>query len=106
MDSQPRDAAFWAKNVTTLKLGQVPAEAVNLNVTGRRVVGPVQGFGKMWQKTMRVTLDGAKVAPAEVISTWKAEFQRFWPERNWFYAPLAGIAPARSPSSTWACPAA
>ena len=36
-----RDAAFWAKNVTTLKLGQVPAEAVNLNVTGRRVVGPL-----------------------------------------------------------------
>ena len=93
MDSQPRDAAFWAKNVTTLKLGQVPAEAVNLNVTGRRAVGPVQGFGQMWQKTMRVTLDGAEVTPAEVINTWKAEFQRFWPERYWFYAPLAGIAP-------------
>jgi hypothetical protein len=93
MDSQPRDAAFWAKNVTTLKLGEVPAEAVNLNVTGRRVVGPVQGFGKMWQKTMRVSLVGADVAPAEVIKTWKAEFQRFWPERNWFYAPLEGIAP-------------
>jgi hypothetical protein len=93
MDTQPRDAAFWAKNVTTLKLGEVPAEAVNLNVTGRRVVGPVQGFGKMWQKTMRVELTGADVAPAEVIKTWKAEFQRFWPERNWFYAPLEGIAP-------------
>ncbi|HEV3505246.1 MAG TPA: hypothetical protein VG637_08190, partial [Actinomycetes bacterium] len=93
MGTQPRDAAYWAKNVTTLKLGQVPAEAVNLNVTGRRVVGPVQGFGKMWQKTMRVELRGADVSPAEVIKTWKAEFQRFWPERNWFYAPLEGIAP-------------
>jgi hypothetical protein len=93
MATEPRDAAFWAKNVTTLKLGEVPAEAVNLNVTGRRVVGPVQGFGKMWQKTMRVELRGAEVTPAQVISTWKAEFQRFWPERNWFYAPLAGIAP-------------
>ena len=48
MATEPRDAAYWAKNVTTLKLGEVPAEAVNLNVTGRRVVGPVQGFGKMW----------------------------------------------------------
>jgi len=93
MATEPRDAAYWAKNVTTLKLGEVPAGAVNLNVTGRRVVGPVQGFGKMWQKTMRVELRGAEVTPAEVISTWKAEFQRFWPERNWFYAPLAGIAP-------------
>jgi hypothetical protein len=69
MDTQPRDAAFWAKSVTTLKLGEVPAEAVNLNVTGRRVVGPVQGFGKMWQKTMRVELRGANVPPAQVIST-------------------------------------
>jgi hypothetical protein len=93
MANQPRDAAYWARNVTTLKLGEVPAEAVNLNVTGRRVVGPVQGFGKMWQKTMRVELTGADVTPAEVITTWKNEFQRFWPERNWFYAPLAGIAP-------------
>jgi hypothetical protein len=88
-----RDAAFWAKNVSTLQVGAVPAQAINLNVTGRRVVGPVQGFGKMWQKTVRVRLPGAQVAPAEVIRTWKAEFQRFWPERNWFYAPLAGIAP-------------
>jgi len=93
MDSEPRDAAYWAKNVTTLKLGKVPARAVNLNVTGRRVVGPVQGFGRMWQKTTRVELRGAEATPAEVIRTWKAEFQRFWPERNWFYAPLTGIAP-------------
>ena len=93
MSTEPRDAAYWAKDVTTLKVGDVPAEAINLNVTGRRVVGPVQGFGRMWQKTMRVELRGADVTPVEVIRTWKAEFQRFWPERNWFYAPLEGIAP-------------
>jgi hypothetical protein len=93
MSTEPRDAAYWAKDVTTLKVGDVPAEAINLNVTGRRVVGPVQGFGKMWQKTMRVELGPAEVTPAEVIATWKAELQRFWPERNWFYAPLEGIAP-------------
>jgi hypothetical protein len=93
MSTEPRDAAYWAKDVTTLKVGSVPAEAINLNVTGRRVVGPVQGFGKMWQKTMRVGLGGDQVTPAEVIATWKAEFQRFWPARNWFYAPLEGIAP-------------
>ena len=87
MSTEPRDAAYWAKDVTTLKVGDVPAEAINLNVTGRRVVGPVQGFGKMWQKTMRVSLGASQVTPAEVIATWKAEFQRLWPERNWFYAP-------------------
>ena len=42
---EPRDAANWARTVARLRLGDVPAEAINLNVTGRRVVGPVQGFG-------------------------------------------------------------
>src|ERR1019366_9219114 len=26
------------------------------NVAGRRLTGPVQGFGKMWQKTYRMTV--------------------------------------------------
>jgi hypothetical protein len=89
----PRDAAYWAKGVSALELGEVPPEAMNLNVTGRRVVGPVQGFGKMWQKTFRVELTGVDVTPAEVISTWKSSFQSFWPARNWFYGPITGIAP-------------
>jgi hypothetical protein len=89
----PRDAAYWAMGVQTLEVGAVPPEAVNLNVAGRRLVGPVQGFGKLWQKTYRVDLGDASVPPSEVISTWKEHFQRFWPERNWFYGPLTGIAP-------------
>jgi hypothetical protein len=89
----PRDAANWAKQVTTLKVGDVPPEALNRNVEGRRIMGPIQGFGKMWQKTYRVELLGAQVSPAEVISEWKANFASFWPERNWFYGPLTGIAP-------------
>ena len=89
----PRDAEFWALGVHTLEVGAVPAEAVNLNVTGRRVIGPVQGFGKLWQKTYRVDLGSAGGSPAEVIKVWKENFQRFWPARNWFYGPLTGIAP-------------
>ena len=88
-----RDAAFWAKDVSILRVGEVPAGAVNLNVTGRRVVGPIQGFGKMWQKTYRVRLAGPEVTPAEVIAAWKADFQSFWPTGNRFYGPLTGIAP-------------
>ncbi|MGH2515009.1 MAG: hypothetical protein ACRDHP_05075 [Ktedonobacterales bacterium] len=88
-----RDAAYWAEPVSTLRVGGLPAGAVNLNVTGRRVVGPLQGFGQMWQKTYRVSLRSAAVTPAEVISTWKAQFPSFWPEGNRFYGPLTGIAP-------------
>ena len=89
---EPRDAANWARTVARLRLGDVPAEAINLNVTGRRVVGPVQGFGKLWQKTYRADL-GTEVGPAEVIRVWKERFPSFWPARNNFYGPLTGIAP-------------
>jgi hypothetical protein len=89
----PRDAAYWAKNVSTLRLGEVPAEAFNLNVTGKRVVGPVQGFGPMWQKTYRVELPGVDLSPAEVVAAWKSAFASFWPATGRFYGPLTGIAP-------------
>jgi hypothetical protein len=89
----PRDASSWAKQVTKLKVGEVPADAINRNVEGKRLMSPIQGFGKMWQKTYRVALRGIDVSPAEVISQWKENFASFWPERNWFYGPLTGIAP-------------
>lgn len=91
--SLPRDAAYWAKRVTHLRLGEVPPEALNLNVTGKRVVGPIQGFGKLWQKTYRVELRGVELDPAEVIATWKQRFASFWPPSGRFYGPLTSIAP-------------
>ncbi len=88
-----RDATYWAKNVSTLTVGEVPPDAINRNVTGRRVMSPLQGFGKMWQKTYRVMIPPGKVTPTEVIKTWKAHFPEFWPKGNFFYGPLTGIAP-------------
>lgn len=88
----PRDAAYWAKQVSRLKLGEVPDGVAGRNVEGRRVASPIQGFGKMWQKTYRVNL-GPVATPQEVIEAWKESFPSFWPEGNRFYAPLTGIAP-------------
>jgi hypothetical protein len=90
---ESRDVAYWARYAETLKVSSVAEGATNINVDGRRAVGPLQGFGKMWQKTYRVRLPGAGVTPAEVIEAWKARYQDFWPEGHRFYAPLAGIAP-------------
>ena len=87
-----RDATSWAKAVSRLDVAEVPEGAVNLNVQGRRLASPIQGFGKMWQKTYQVTLPERISAP-EVIATWKQRFPEFWPEGNRFYAPLTGIAP-------------
>jgi hypothetical protein len=89
----PRDAAYWAKHVTRLRLGEVPPEAINLNVTGKRVVGPIQGFGRLWQKTYHVELRDVELTPTEVIAIWKERFGSFWPSSARFYGPLTSIAP-------------
>jgi hypothetical protein len=88
-----RDHANWAKPVARLAAPVAPYQAINLNVEGRRVVGPLQGFGQLWQKTYRVRLDGCCVTPAKLIAEWKAEFPGLWPKGNHFYAPLTGITP-------------
>ena len=61
-EGKPRDAAYWAQQVSTLKVRSTPTGALNLNVDGRQLVGPLQGFGQMWQKTFRVRLIGAESA--------------------------------------------
>jgi hypothetical protein len=90
---EPRDADYWAKPVSDLQVSGLPAEAINLNVHGRQVVGPLQGFGQMWQKTYSVRLNGSQVTPAEVIQAWKENFPKFWPSGNNFYAPITSITP-------------
>ena len=88
------DADSWAKPVERLAVSDPAAGGVAATVAGRRVAGPLQGFGQMWQKTFRVRLPAdAGLTPEEVVATWKAEFPTFWPKGNTFYAPLAGIRP-------------
>jgi len=67
-------ASNWAAPVSRLEVGAVPTAALNLNVAGRRLAGPVQGFGQLWQKTYRVALSDADVTPEAIIRTWKDHF--------------------------------
>ena len=87
-----RDDANWASPVDRLSATDVPG-ARDDAVTGKRVTGPLQGFGQLWQKTFRVPLEGVDVTPQAVIATWKERFSTFWPAGQRFYAPLSGIAP-------------
>lgn len=87
-----RSAGNWAQPVTKLTAPAVPGSAVNLNVDGRQLAGPLAGFGQMWQKTYRIRLEGITVTPQTVISGWKANFPRFWPSGNRFYGAEGGIA--------------
>ncbi len=92
-DETPRDAPNWAQPVTQLHVGDIPDGATNINVDGRRLTSPIQGFGKMWQKTYSVRIPGQLVSPEELIATWKRRFPEFWPAGNRFYGPLRGSRP-------------
>ena len=88
------DAQSWARPVDRLVVSDPAAGGVKATVSGRRVAGPLQGFGQMWQKTFRVKLPAdPALTPEAVVAAWKDEFPSFWPEGNTFYAPLAGIRP-------------
>lgn len=87
-----RDASNWAKRVDRLSAEGVTGAKFD-SVTGRRVSGPLQGFGQLWQKTFRVPLEGSSMSPQQVIAAWKEQFATFWPKTGRFYAPLAGIVP-------------
>lgn len=92
MTTPSRDADNWAKPVDRLSATGVTGASVD-SVSGKRVSGPLQGFGQLWQKTFRVRLVGATLSPQEVVAAWKERFPTFWPKGSRFYAPLAGIAP-------------
>jgi hypothetical protein len=92
-DRTQRDGESWAKPVQRLEVAGVQPGSSAINVSGRRPTSPIQGFGRMWQKTYRVRLLGADVTPQQVIAVWKRDFPSFWPRNNRFFAPLAGIQP-------------
>ena len=85
------DLTAWAQPIEQLAVDGVPPGAVNLNVSGRLLTGPIRGFGQLWRKTYQVRLSG--VTPRVVMNIWKQNFQRFWPQGNHFYTGVDGIQP-------------
>ncbi len=88
--SRRSDVNNWARPVSrlTTEVGQAPLDTVR----GKRAVGALQGFGRLWQKSYRVDL-GSSHSAADVVEYWKRHFTELWPRGNAFYAPLTGIAP-------------
>jgi len=87
----PRDASHWAAKVDRLRV-EAREGVRGSNVAGKRLTGPVQGFGKMWQKTYSVDVDPG-ISPEDAIAIWKAHFPEFWPNGNRFAGALTGISP-------------
>ena len=92
-ESEPRTTEGWAKPVKALEVAGVEPGGPAINVAGKRPTSPIQGFGRMWQKTYRVRLVGAETTPRELTAIWKERFGSFWPAKTRFFAPLSGIAP-------------
>lgn len=100
-EKQKSSEQAWAKPVERLEVqADMPKGAINLNVQGRQLNNPLQGFGQMWQKTYRIRLIAPRVprtgnaaTSKDIIAGWKANFPKFWPRGNNFYAPLTEIEP-------------
>src|ERR1700745_4497221 len=84
----PRNAANWAMKVDRLTVDS----GGGVNVAGRRLTGPIQGFGKMWRKTYWIEVS-PEISPRAVIATWKEHFGEFWPKTNRFKGPLTSLSP-------------
>jgi hypothetical protein len=90
---QTNGVATWAEPVERLRAGDAPDRAAAANIEGRQVNSPLQGFGRLWQRTYRVRLTGVQATPAEVMAMWKANFPSFQPEENRFIATNQGVKP-------------
>lgn len=90
---RPDDSRNWAPLIHRLKVVDAPQGAKNLNMNDRRLSGPLQGFGQLWQKRFKARLDGARATPAEVIELWKAKFPELQPPDSRFYPSLEGVKP-------------
>jgi hypothetical protein len=88
-----RATAAWAEPVERLNMVEIPVGARNLNVEGRRLFGPLQGFGQLWQKTYRIGLRSTHLTPQEVIATWKRSVPKLKPPAKRFYPSSLGITP-------------
>jgi anti-anti-sigma factor len=83
----------WAAPVESLNIGDRPAGALALNVQGRPLFGPLQGFGQLWQKTYRIGLRNRTLTAQEVIATWKQSVPKLKPPQKRFYPSATGITP-------------
>lgn len=87
----PRDAGNWATRVDRLAAPDEKSK-VGYNVTGKKVTGPQQGFGRLWQRAYSTDV-GSTVAAKALITDWKLNFGDYWPAGSVFHNTLTGIEP-------------
>lgn len=88
------DIGNWATPSDRLSVDahQLDAVKAGWGVSGRRVTGPMQGFGRLWQRTYTCAM-GTVATPQQAIVEWRAHFGELWPRGSRFYGTLEGIKP-------------
>lgn len=89
-----QSAAGWARFGGSISITNMPPEIMNINVDGRMITFPANGFGRLWDKKYRLRLSDPKLNPQDIVAVWRSEFPDFWPQGNRLF-PSAGapIAP-------------
>lgn len=88
---EPCPPGEWAVALGRARLGSRDPGGSALNVDGRRVQGPLQGFGQLWHKTYSVRL-GA-VPSGEAARILREHLGDLWPEGNRLFLPPPGVVP-------------
>ncbi|MDL9980861.1 DUF1990 family protein [Microbacterium sp. ASV49] len=83
------DSANWAQPVDRLHVDEAQRDHA-FNLEGKRVAGPQQGFGSLWDRRFTIAL-GTAVGAERLIADWRAHFGEFWPKGNTFYSGDAAI---------------
>jgi anti-anti-sigma regulatory factor len=94
--ANPVDVESWARLPGRLVVPPMPPDAIDMNMRGRAVVGPVDGFGALWQKTYRLPVVGMDISPEDVVRVLKHDFPLLQPRYNRFYPGPKGIAPGEA----------
>jgi Domain of unknown function (DUF1990) len=79
----------WAQPVDRLHVHE-SHKHVAFNLEGRRVAGPHQGFGSLWDRTFTIPL-GEGVSPEHLVAAWRARFGEFWPKGATFHGSMTSI---------------
>ncbi len=83
MSDSMHDEHNWAAKVDRLHVDDANRH-VAFNLEGKRLAGPQQGFGRLYDRTFTIAL-GPDVTPETLIADWRTHFGELWPKTATFY---------------------
>lgn len=86
-----RDIENWAAKVDRLHVAD-DLRTYGYNIEGRRIAGPMNGFGRLWQRTYTADI-GTAATPERVVADWRAHFGDYWPRMGRFHGTISAINP-------------